>query len=122
MKIATKLLLTALFLVCCGGLAYVSLSGRTVDFAGTVTAVRAEADDVYVTAPQDGSDFTCEIRLKKATRCRSLASDTLKLQDIAVGDRILLNWRNKPTYTDDGLGHATARGTVKVIPQSKPKK
>ena len=122
MKIAAKLLLAAVFLLCCGGLVYYSFSSRTVDFSGFVTAVRAEEDGVYVTAQQVGSQFTCEIRLRKTARCRDLDGNAVDPQTIAVGDMITLNFRGKPTYTDDGLGHATARGTVEVMPLSKSKK
>lgn len=122
MKIATKLLLAAVFLVCCGGLVYFSRSGRTVDFAGTITAVRTEADGVYVTALQDGSNFTCEIQLKKAARCRDLDNNAIDPQAIAAGDIITLNFRRKPTCSDDGLWHATAQGTVRVAARSKSEK
>lgn len=122
MKLAAKLLLAAVFLVCCGGLVYYSFSSRTVDFSGFVTAVRAEEDGIYVTAQQNGSQFTCEIRLRKTARCRDLDGNAVDPQAIAVGDMITLNFRGKPTYTDDGLGHATARGTVEVIPLSRSEK
>lgn len=119
---AKWILLAVLLLVCCGGLMHFSSSGRTVDFSGFVTAVHAEEDGVYVTAIQNGSQFTCEIRLRKTTRCRDLAGNALDPQTIAAGDMITLNFRGKPTYTDDGLGHATARGTIEVIPLSKSEK
>lgn len=123
MKNAAKWILpTILLLVCCGGLIYFSSSGRTVDFSGSVTAIRAEEDSVYVTAIQSGSQFTCEIRLRKTTRCRDLAGNVVDPQTIAVGDMITLNFRGKTTYTDDGLGHAAARGTVEVIPLSRSEK
>ena len=65
--------LIAAGIVLCGvWLLLIAPASRTVDFSGTVESVRVDEENgsVYVVAVQELSDFTCEIEIKKHTRCK----------------------------------------------------
>ncbi len=90
--------------------------GRTVDFSGFVTEVRADPDsrDVYVIAESDVQDITMEIKISKWTRC-ILMSDrkATNARDIKPGDFITLNLRSEELI-EPGQYKATAKSPVKV--------
>ena len=109
-------LLVAGFVVCGVWLLFISSTSRTVDFSGTVESVRIDEvnGSVYVTAVQELSDFTCEIEIKKHTRCKDVSGTKIDPAELKAGDQILLNFRGKPQEVDDA-NKAVAKSPVKVL-------
>ena len=108
--------LIAAGIVLCGvWLLLIAPASRTVDFSGTVESVRVDEENgsVYVVAVQELSDFTCEIEIKKHTRCKDIGGAKIDPAELKVGDHILLNFREKPQEVD-GIYKAVAKSTVKV--------
>ncbi len=110
-------LVVAGFVVCGVWLLFISSTSRTVDFSGTVESVRVDEENgsVYVTAVQELSNFTCEIEIKKHTRCKDVDGAKIDPAELKAGDKILLNFRGKPQEVD-GINKAVAKSTVKVFP------
>ncbi len=94
-------------------------ASRTVDFSGTVESVRVDeqSGNVYVTAVQELSDFTCTIEIKKHTRCKDADGAKVDPRELQAGDMILLNFRKEPQEVDD-IYKAVAKSTVKVYPHN----
>ena len=109
-------LLVAGFVLCGVWLLLIAPASRTVDFSGTVESVRVDeqSSSVYVTAVQELSDFTCEIEIKKHTRCKDVDGTKIVPAELKIGDKILLNFRGKPQEVD-GIYKAVAKSTVKVL-------
>ena len=118
-KFFRSALLPMIIILSCVGMFIFSNRGKTVDFSGTVTAVRTEGNITYVTAEQTGSDLICEFEIGENARCRDLNNKAVDPKKISPGDGLALNWRSKPTYTDDGTGRAEARGTIKILPAAE---
>ncbi len=109
-------LLVAGFVLCGVWLLLIAPASRTVDFSGTVESVRVDEENgnVYVTAVQELSDFTCEIEIKKHTRCKDVSGTKIDPAELKIGDKILLNFRGKPQEVD-GINKAVAKSPVKVL-------
>ena len=128
MKCAVKQLLPLTLFLCCSRLIYGASRNRTVDFYGTVTAVRSETNGVYVTAVQFGSEFPCEIRLQKNGRCRNETSSAVTPLTITAGDIISPNWRGTPVCDYKERGIPLPEGRSKLLlyrnqiscPKSRP--
>lgn len=104
------------FVLCGMWLLFIGLANRTVDFSGTVESVRVDeqSGSVYVTAVQELSDFTCEIEIKKLTRCKDVGGVKIDPAKLKAGDQILLNFRGKVKQVD-GINKAVAKSSVKVL-------
>ncbi len=108
-------LLVAGFVLCGVWLLLIAPASRTVDFSGTVESVRVDEENgsVYVIAVQDASNFTCEIEIKKHTRCKDADGAKVDPSELQAGDMILLNFRGKVKQVD-GINKAVTKSTVKV--------
>ncbi len=112
-------LVVAGFVLCGVWLLLIAPASRTVDFSGTIESVRVDeqSGSVYVVATQELSDFTCTIEIKKHTRCKDVDGAKIDPAELKAGDKILLNFRDKPQEID-GINKAVAKSSVKISPRA----
>lgn len=94
---------------------FVAPIGRSVNFGGKIDSVRLDDKNgsVYVTATQELTDFTCEIEIKKNTRCKDANKTKIDPAELKKGDYISVNFYRRPKF-EDGVNKAVAKSPVTI--------